>query len=173
MTLLYTDRYEHLDDDFRVGSDTVFAGDYSFREASASYTSSGGRALSGRLTLSGGGYFDGSRRTISAGLTWRPDYHLAFELSATHNALEIQGNPSNADVYGARIKYSYSTKLYLRGYVQYNHAEEEFVTNIRLNFIHAPLSDFFLVYTERRDMSGGGGVLERFVTAKLTKLLAF
>jgi hypothetical protein len=35
------------------------------------------------------------------------------------------------------------------------------------------LSDFFLVYTERRDRSYGGGILERFITAKLTKLLAF
>ncbi len=173
LTLQLSDRFEHLDSHFRVGSDTVSAGDYSFREASASYTSSGGRALSGRLTVSGGGYFGGTRSTISTGLTWRPDYHVSFELSATHNALEIQGNSSNADLFSARVKYSHSTKLYLRGYVQYNHATEQFVTNIRLNFIHAPLSDFFLVYTERRDMTNGGGVLERFVTAKLTKLLAF
>jgi hypothetical protein len=173
LTLRYTDRFEHLDSFFTVGSDTVVAGDYSFREASASYAASGGRALSGRLTLSSGGYFGGRRRTVSAGLTWRPDYHLSFELSATHNALSIQGNSSNADLYSARIKYSYSTKLYLRGYVQYNAANDQVVTNLRLNFIHAPLSDFFLVYTERRDVSAAGVILERFVTAKLTKLLAF
>jgi hypothetical protein len=173
LTLRYTDRFEHLDEFFRVGSDTIVAGDYSFREGSASYSSSGGRALSGRVTLSGGGYYGGNRGTVSAGVLWRPDYHLSLELSATHNALTIQGNSSNADLYSARIKYSYSTKLYLRGYVQYNAAEEQVVTNLRLNFIHAPLSDFFLVYTERRDMTAGGGVLERFVTAKLTKLLAF
>jgi hypothetical protein len=76
-------------------------------------------------------------------------------------------------LYSARIKYSHSTKLYIRGYVQYNDAEGQVITNLRLNFIHAPLSDFFLVYTERRDVRDGGGVLERFVTAKLTKLLAF
>jgi hypothetical protein len=162
-----------LENPFRAGSDTVPAGDYSFREASASYTSSGGRALSGMLTVSGGGYFGGTRSTISTGLTWRPDYHLSFELSATHNALEIQGNSSNADLFSARVKYSYSTKLYLRGYVQYNATTEQFVTNIRLNYIHAPLSDFFLVYTERRDITNGGGILERFITAKLTKLFAF
>jgi hypothetical protein len=94
-------------------------------------------------------------------------------LSATHNALSVQGNSFTADLYSARVKYSYNTRLYFRGYVQYNADRDQLVTNVRLNFIHAPLSDFFLVYTERRDMSGNGVVLERFVTAKLTKLLAF
>lgn len=174
LNLEYTDRFERVRAPFQVGSDTIAAGDYSFREAAATYMSSGGRALSGRLTVSGGGYFGGTRGTVSTAVTWRPDYHLSFEVSATRNALAIQGNSTNADLYSARIKYSYSTKLYLRGYVQYNAAMEQVVTNVRLNFIHAPLSDFFLVYTERRDVTGGERlVLERFVTAKLTKLLAF
>ncbi len=173
LNLQFTDRYEYLDSFFRVGSDTVPAGEYSFQEASASYSASGGRALSGRVSVSGGGYFGGTRESYSASLTWRPDYHLSMELSATRNNLTIQGNSGNADLYSARIKYSHSTKLYIRGYVQYNDAEGQVITNLRLNFIHAPLSDFFLVYTERRDVRDGGGVLERFVTAKLTKLLAF
>jgi len=173
LRLNYTDRFEHLDTFFRVGSDTVLAGDYSFGEASASYSSSGGRAVSGSLSLSGGGYYGGTRGTVSAGMTWRPDYHVSFELSATHNALKIQDHSSNADLYSLRVKYSYSTKLYVRGYVQYNAATDQIITNVRLNYIHAPLSDFFLVYTERRDVNGSGTVLERFVTAKVTKLFAF
>jgi len=173
LNLQYTDRFERLDNFFTVGSDTILAGDYSFGEASATYTSSGGRALSGSLTVSGGGYFGGTRGSVSTAVNWRPDYHLSFELSATRNALSIDGNSSNVDLYSARVKYSYSTKLYIRGYVQYNAATEQVVTNVRLNFIHAPLSDFFLVYTERRNVRGTQVVLERFLTAKLTKLLAF
>ena len=46
------------------------------------------------------------------------------------------------------------------------------VTNLRLRFIHAPLSDLFLVYTERRDVKDNV-VLDRVVTAKVTKLFAF
>ena len=79
-----------------------------------------------------------------------------------------------ADLYTARVKYAYSTTLYFGAFVQYNADADQVVTNLRLNFIHAPLSDFFLVLTERRDVSPGGrGVLERFVTAKVTKLFAF
>lgn len=46
------------------------------------------------------------------------------------------------------------------------------ITNLRANLIHAPLSDLFLLYIERRDTSGEG-VLERFVTLKVTRLLIF
>ncbi len=174
LTVQYTDRFERLDEPFQVRSDVaVPVGDYSFGEGSVSYTSSGGRALSGSLRVSGGGYFDGSRSTVAANAHWRLSHQLSLNLSATHNALSVQGNSFTADLYSARVKYSHNTRLYFRGYVQYNADRDQLVTNVRLNFIHAPLSDFFLVYTERRDMSGNGVVLERFVTAKLTKLLAF
>jgi hypothetical protein len=174
LTLAYTNRFERLDDPFPVQSSVVVpVGEYSFGEGSVSYQSSGGRVLSGGLRVSGGGYYDGTRSTVAADALWRVNHHLSFELSATHNALSLQDTSFTADLYSARIKYSYSTALYLRAYVQYNAAAEQVITNLRLNFIHAPLSDFFLVYTERRDVSGDGGVLERFVTLKLTKLFAF
>jgi len=49
------------------------------------------------------------------------------------------------------------------------------VTNVRFNLIHAPLSDLFLVFTERRSLAGGvtTPVLERGITLKFTKLFAF
>jgi hypothetical protein len=174
LSLAYTNRFERIDEPFRVQSSVeVPVGDYAFSEGSASYQSSGGRDLSGGLRVSGGGYYGGTRSTVAADALWRVNHHLSFELSATHNAVSVQDTSFSADLYGARIKYSYSTKLYFRAYVQFNAATDQVITNLRLNFIHAPLSDFFLVYTERRDVSGDGGVLERFVTAKLTKLFAF
>ncbi len=170
----YTDRLERLDEPFPVRSDvTVPVGDYSFGEGSVSYRSSGGRRLSGSVGVSGGGYFGGTRSTVQANALWRMNHQLSLELSGEHNALSVQGRSFTADVFSARIKYSYSTKLYLRAYFQYNADTDQVITNMRLNFIHAPLSDFFLVYTERRDVTTNGGVLERYVSAKLTRLLAF
>jgi hypothetical protein len=182
LRLQFTNRFERLDGPFRVRSNvSIPIGDYSFNEASATYTASGGRALSGSLSVSGGGYFDGNRSSIAADVNWRVNHHLSFELSAEHNALSVQGSSFTADLFSGRVKYSYNTKLYFRGYMQYNDDSGEFITNLRLNFIHAPLSDVFLVYTERRcvgslpldGVCSSGRVLERFVTAKVTRLLAF
>ena len=77
-----------------------------------------------------------------------------------------------ADVFGGRIRYAYSTKVFASAFVQYNAASDELVTNIRFNFIHAPLSDVFLVFTERRDLENSV-LLDRVLTAKVTKIFAF
>jgi hypothetical protein len=46
------------------------------------------------------------------------------------------------------------------------------VNNLRMNWMHAPLSDMFLVYTERRDVRANA-VLDRVVTAKVTRSVSF
>jgi hypothetical protein len=169
----YTDRFERLDEPFPVRPESpIPIGDYRFGEASLRYSSSQGRRLSTELEVSGGGYFGGRRFTVSGSARWQPDYHVTLEAAATHNALTVQGRSFSADLYSARAKIAYSTSLYFGAFVQYNAEAEQLVTNVRVNFIHAPLSDFFLVLTERRDISGGG-VLERFATAKITRLVAF
>jgi hypothetical protein len=56
--------------------------------------------------------------------------------------------------------------------VQYVRDTDELVTNVRLNYIHAPLSDLFLVLTERRNLAEDA-LIERAITLKVTKLLAF
>jgi hypothetical protein len=109
----YTDRFERLDEPFRVRSTvTIPVGDYHFREGSLSYSSSQGRGLSGRVGVSGGGYFDGNRFTIEGSARWQPDYHVTLDVEATHNDLTVQDSSFTADLYSARIKYAYSTSLY-------------------------------------------------------------
>ncbi len=45
-------------------------------------------------------------------------------------------------------------------------------SNVRFNFIHRPLSDFFLVYNERR-LETTGDLIDRAIIAKVTYLMAF
>ena len=103
---------------------------------------------------------------------WRPSRHFALDLRMQRNQISLSGNEFSADVFGARVDLAGSRRLFLSSFLQYNTASEEVVTNIRLNFIHSPLSDLFLVLSERRD-SRGGVVLERGVTLKVTKLFSF
>jgi hypothetical protein len=172
LSLRYNDRRELLEAPFVRSGVTIPIGDYHTREGSASYTSDESRALSGSAGVSGGGYYGGRRFTINGRVSWQPDYHLTVDASTERNAVSVQGAEFTADLYTARVKYAYSTTLYVGAFVQYNADAKQVVTNVRLNFIHAPLSDFFLVFTERRDLANSA-VLERVVTLKVTKLLAF
>jgi hypothetical protein len=173
ITLRYSDRRERLDEPFRVRPGvSVPIGDYHFGEASASYRASRGRRVSGSVGVSGGGYFDGERFSINGSLAWQPNYHLTIEASALRNELSVQGIDFTADLYTTRVKYAFTTKLSVNAFVQYNADTDQVVTNARLRFIHAPLSDLFIVFTERRDVAGGA-VLERMFTVKFTRLFGF
>ena len=56
--------------------------------------------------------------------------------------------------------------------LQYNTDAQQWSSNVRLNIIHRPLSDFFFVYNERHD-SRSGALIDRALIAKVTYLMAF
>jgi hypothetical protein len=60
----------------------------------------------------------------------------------------------------------------MNAFVQYNGITDEVVSNLRFRFIHAPLSDLYLVYSERR-MGGTGASPVRSIAVKATRLVAF
>jgi len=173
LDLTLADHLGVIDEAFPVaGQGEVAPGRYGFRDASFSYTSSAARAFSGEVGYSGGGYYGGERRSLSLRGNWRPSHHFALDLRAQRNRISLPGNEFTADVFGARLDFAASTRLFLNTFLQYNTASEEVVTNVRLNFIHAPLSDVFLVYSERRNVDAGL-LLERSLALKVTKLFSF
>ena len=70
-----------------------------------------------------------------------------------------------------RVLYSFNPRMFLNALIQYNSTNREIESNIRFNFIYKPLSDFFLVYNERR--ASTGEVNERAIIAKITYVLDF
>ena len=105
-------------------------------------------------------------------MVWRPSAHFGFDLGADYNILELEGPSLTVKVLSGRIDYAFSTKWLSGAWVQYNNATQEVITNVRINFIHSPLSDVFAVFSERRS-TRGQVVLDRRFTVKVTKLLAF
>lgn len=172
LNLRYVNVFERLEMPFSVSGFSIPLGDYVTNEGSVTYASSRARPFSTRLSFSAGGFWNGSRYTFSGSGIWRASYRLAFDASWSHNGISLPDGSFSTDVLGARIKFGYDTDLFTSAFVQYNSTADLLVTNIRLRFIHAPLSDLFLVYTERRDVKDNV-VLDRVVTAKVTKLFAF
>lgn len=170
--LEYQNRFERLVEPFPLDTLAVPVGDYGFHEGALTYRSNPSRPLSGSVRVSGGGFFDGSRLGLEAEALWRMSYRLSFEASVERNRVSLPAGTITPTVVGGRIRYGSSTRLFASAIVQYNSSNDHLVSNVRLNFIHAPLSDLFLVLTERRNLVTGE-VLDRVVTVKLTRLLAF
>ena len=89
--------------------------------------------------------------------------------------MAFEGTRSNgtftADISSVRASYSFSTKLTTNVLLQYNSLDRDFSTNVRLNFIHRPGSDLFIVFTENRgDERRVWNLQNRGVVMKITYL---
>ena len=176
LTLEYDDQFERLTAPTRIAGVDLPVGDYDFSTRRVTYRASGGRSISGRVSASTGSFYDGDRTSVSGNVQLRPSAHLTMDVGFQHNDLKLGGNSFTADLFNTRIRYAYNTQVFFLGFVQYNEAADELITNLRLNVIHSPLSDIFLVFTERRNVAAGlfdGPVLDRVITVKVTKLFAF
>jgi hypothetical protein len=172
----YSRREERLNETSTILGVPLAAGDYAFDLASVSYTSSGGRVLSGSVSFSTGEFFDGERSSVSGTLTIRPNEHLLLEGGAQRNRIELAGTPVDADLFQGRVHLGFNTRTFLSSSVQYNRVEKELLTNVRFNLIHAPLSDIFVVFSERRRTLltvGEAAVIDRGLTLKVTRLVQF
>ncbi|MDE2803771.1 MAG: DUF5916 domain-containing protein [Gemmatimonadota bacterium] len=176
LTVEYSASYERFADATPIAGVAVPAGEYDFGAFTASYRSNLGRKVGGTLAVTRGGFFDGQRSSVTGGVTLRPSAHLFVEGTAQRNRLTLAGRTFDANLFAGRLRYAQNTRTFLSAFVQYNESANQVQTNVRFNLIHAPLSDVFLVYSELRDRSpepGQASVIDRAVTLKVTKLVAF
>jgi len=172
----YSRRQERLAHSSNILGVPMAPGDYAFDLMSTSYSANGGRVVSGNVSFSIGRFFDGDRSSLSGTVTLRPNEHILLEGTAQRNRVELGGNPIDADLFSGRMQLGFSTRAFLSSFVQYNRVAGEMLTNVRFNLIHAPLSDVFVVFSERRRMQPGPkevAVIDRGFTLKVTRLLQY
>lgn len=150
----------------------VPADDYKFNNVSLYYRGDRTRLITINGNASIGGYFHGTRNSIGISTTLRKGYRFLVDLGLNKNLITFPGSKSvNADIYTMKIKYNHSVKLLNTLYFQYNAADEKLVTNFRMNLIHAPLSDLFLVYSNISDLKGDDKD-NGMIALKFTKLFS-
>jgi len=166
------DTFERLEEDFEI-QDGIFirAGDYQFTENRVFVRSNRSKMISADARYSWGEFWDGTRESLSTGVTFTPSYRFSTELEWSHNDVEVSEGDFKTNLVTAKAVYAFNNRTFLNALIQYNTDVEEIASNIRFNFIHHPLSDFFLVYNERRSTTGE--VIDWALTAKLTYLFAF
>ena len=173
-SLSYENLFERLFEDFPVnGTDvTITPGDYVTHQVALSHQTSTAKILSGNVRFSRGGYFSGTRTSYTAGMGLTPDEHLSLDLSYERNQIELPGDELTTSVARLRVDLNPSTRLFTSGFLQYNGLSEELVSSLRLRFIHAPLSDLFLVFQERRSLNDAFSPAQS-LALKVTRLFAF
>jgi hypothetical protein len=164
--------FERLTAPFPIrGTQQIAPGDYSFDEWFVTFRGDRSRVLNGQARLSSGSFWNGNRDAYLLGLDLQPGYRFSAGAVLSHNDISLPSGDFRTNLVAAKIRYLFSTRMFVNSLVQYNSDSREISSNVRFHFIYRPLSDFFLVFNERRTQNGE--VADRALVAKFTYILAF
>jgi hypothetical protein len=150
----------------------VNPGRYEFTEYFLFYNSSNARPFSANTRFAVGPFYDGYRRQLNFTPSLRLNANLNVSVGMQLNDITVSTGAFVSKLVTSRVNYNFNTKMFFNALVQYNTDSSQWTSNLRFNIIHRPLSDFFLVYNERRD-ERTGRMLSRALIAKMTYLMAF
>jgi hypothetical protein len=104
-------------------------------------------------------------------VTLSPSPQVSLELAHEWNQVDVPNGELTTNITSFRLGYAFSTKLTTNALIQYNSLDKTFSANLRLDFIHRPGSDLFIVLTEGRGVDDRlWDLANRGFTVKLTYL---
>ena len=150
----FEDSYVLLLDPFdptNNGGDSLAANtDYHWNEVSASFTSDIRKPLN--YTVSGvyGGYYGGTRVSLSGEFYYRIQPYSSLAIVTSYNNISMPFPYKSAELVliGPRLDLTFTDKLFFTSLIQYNNQIDNLNLNLRFQWRFAPVSDLYIVYTE-------------------------
>ena len=101
-------------------------------------------------TRFGGYYANGNRYSINADMGYRFQPYVSITLSTVYNLIQLPQPWGNTRFWliGPRIDVTFTNKLFLTTFIQYNNQQKNINLNARFQWRYHPASDLFLVYTD-------------------------
>ncbi len=155
LELNYNSTFQELRRDFNPVSpegDTVLleGTDYNWRNVQLRYNTDNRKLLSADFGFSRGSYYTGTRTNIEAELNYRYQPFGFLSLTFNYNRIKLADPLPDAEFFlvGPRIDFTFTDKLFLTTFVQYNNQADNVNLNTRFQWRFKPVSDLFLVYTD-------------------------
>ena len=148
------------------------ASSYKFVSFEAEYTSDQRKKFFVQMAPRIGQFFNGFRAGFSGEITYRYQPYGFISMAYDYNYIRLGGafKPANLWLIGPRIDLTFSKKVFLTTFIQYNSQFDNLNINTRFQWRFAPVSDFFLVYTDNylTDSFSQFGLRNRSLVAKVT-----
>jgi hypothetical protein len=147
---------ENLTAGFTLGNGVkIQEGNYRDQKISFSVRTNQSRGVWGNLALSKGDYFGGDKTSMLGSIGKQFSNHLTLYGSANQNIVSMPNQGEfTADVYGLTAEVALNRKWFGKASVQYDNFSEQLQIYCRINWIHTPGSDLFIVINQQYDMSG-------------------
>jgi hypothetical protein len=118
-------------------------------------------------------FYGGQRLSLDNSLTLAPSPTVSVTAGYRWDDVDLPEGDFVADVISGRVNVALSTRFNTNLTVQYNRFADTVLANLRVNFIHRPGSDLFLVYTEEWGDGGDLDLASRGLALKGTYLIRF
>ena len=141
-------RFEHLVTPDYIQGRELAPGDYEFTSVDASLRTNTSRTLSGGANLTLGNFWSGTRTTYGGSLKWKTGPHLTLTPAVSRNDinLPVPDGRFSTTVTSLNVLAAVSRDLFANALVQWDDVSKELAANIRIDWIHTPGSDLFLVF---------------------------
>ena len=164
---------EKLTAGFTLGNGVeIQKGNYRDRKISFSARTNQSRGVWGNFALSKGDYFGGNKTSMSGSIGRQFSNHLTLYGSANQNIIFMSSQGEfTANVYGFTAEVALNRKWFGKAIIQYDNFSEQLQLYCRINWIHTPGSDLFIVLNQRYDLSEGkNDLFQNTQVLKLTYL---
>jgi hypothetical protein len=172
----YSDQFEALDARFQVTPGVVVpTGAYTFRQGKGIYSLSPQRKVSGTITATYGGFYDGTLNALE--FRSRVEFGSQFyaEPTVSLNYFDTPWGTGDANLISSRFTYTLTPRMFASALVQYTSATDSMSTNARFRWEYQPGSELFVVYSDGRNTAAPGfpSLDNRSFVVKVTKLFRF
>jgi hypothetical protein len=164
---------EKLTAGFTLGNGVeIQKGNYRDRKFSFSARTNQSRGVWGNFALSKGDYFGGDKTSMSGSIGKQFSNHLTLYGSANQNIVSMPSQEEfTANIYGITAEVALNRKWFGKALIQYDNFSEQLQLYCRINWIHTPGSDLFIVLNQRYDMAGSkSSLVQGTQVVKLTYL---
>jgi len=150
-----TKTYQKLTIDFNPIDDEDYNSflkgqEFTWSRAKVLYTSDQRNRFTYQIGGSIGSFYNGSNGNLNGQLSYRFQPYGSFALRFDYNDVNLPDNYGQEKLLlvGPRLDVTFTDKIFLTAFAQYNNLAENMNLNTRLQWRFKPASDFFVVYTE-------------------------
>jgi Domain of unknown function (DUF5916) len=127
-------------------------GSYPHAEAQLVFFTNQGAPISLNVQSTIGGFFGGNRVLLSPTLRMRAGDTFTTELAYQRVDGDLPGGDFVTHLLRTRISYSFNTRAFVQGLLQYNNRADLWSMNVRFGWLQAANTGLFVVYTDTRGL---------------------
>ena len=122
---------------------------FHWKSVHAGFTSDARKSFNYVMNASIGGYYNGNRWNVSGLINYRVQPHGSIGMTMSYNNISLPQpyNSAKLILMGPTLDITFTDKLFLTTFVQYNNQIDNLNMNMRFQWRFAPVSDLFIVYT--------------------------